>query len=605
MQRRVLVFTILLVCILSFSVQAASEDSGKVDKAYQCLEKQVSSKALSSQEATFSALAIGDKNNISSILNGDKSSDGCWPKSGCKIKETAQATLAYQRLGQSTTDSIKWLLSKNGSATELAWYLEIDTEKQQPSSCSVKYDGVAHQVNIGQNLALSGSPGSCLSISSSGYLLKVRDNCLDRTYEISCNQSFVSTVLYQKNRGDNVDCLSQSNVTCYVSGETHAAASLGTTQEKISASCFKSGNNCDYEGSLWAALALAKTGNSIANFVPYLLALAEDYPRFMPDAFLTVLVGDDASYSNLIQNRKQNQYWEQSGSPYNRYYDSALGMLGLSAGTGSNELEATKSYLLGIQTSEGCWNNNNIRDTAFLLYAGWPRNVPGGAGSGTGTGSTLCTEARYSCEKLGACQDAGGRALQGFECSGVSICCSVKVPKQTCNQLEGKICSGQQSCDGKSLESSDGACCVGSCTSAGSNNVCEEQTGGICKNSCSVSEDETSDSCGSSGGVCCLAKPKSGNSLWIWILGILIILVIIAIMFRHRIQIWWFTRRGKIKSTPVTKGPPPAPAQMMRRPVVRPAGFLPVKQNQQRPAQRKPESKEYEDTLKKLRELGK
>lgn len=603
----ILLATFAILTFLIFSATANSETDA-VDKAYSCLESQISSRpAYSLQEAIFGTLALGRNNNLTAVIQREKASDNCWPKSGCKIKDTAQVLLAYDRIGENTDNLEKWLLSRNGTANELAWYLEIDTEAQKPASCNVKYAGGEARIQIGENMKMSGSTGSCLTISSSKNLLRVRESCLDKTFDISCGEAFVSALLYQKNRGENVDCLDNGNVTCYVLGETHSAPSLGTTQEKINAQCFKTNNLCDYEGSLWAALALQQAGINTNSFVPYLVALAEDYPRYFPYSFLTFLVPDDElSYSKLIELRKQEQYWEISGSPYNRYYDTALGMLGLGTSASEDELAKTQNYLLSIQTKEGCWNNNNIRDTGIILWAGWKRGVTGSGISGDGTAaSTLCTEAGFSCERMSECLAANGSVKDAFTCSGVSVCCSIAVPKQTCVSQNGRICSAQTQCDGSVFEASDGSCCLGACTTISFENECEQKQG-ICKATCDNNEEESIESCNSGSAICCMPKPSGGGS-WLWvILIILIIIILLLIFFRRKLQLWWFSRRTGTITRPFTRpGAPPSAHMPMQRPFARqpilPSHRIPVRH----PSPPAGKTNEFEDTLKKLREMSK
>ncbi|MEK6888737.1 MAG: hypothetical protein AABW80_01375 [Nanoarchaeota archaeon] len=607
-----LAFAFGLIVFSGIVFAAENDTSGEnIDKAYQCLKGEIDKRtSLSFQEAVFSTLALGSyKENLKVIDNEKYGSQSCWPKSGCKIKETGQALLALDRAGRNTDPIEKWLLGKNGTADDLSWFLEIDIRNQQVATCSIKYKGLTGNVQIGADSKISGSAGSCLSISDSDYLLKIRESCLGEEFAISCNQDFVTTLIYQKTRGDNKDCLGENNITCFVSGETHAASSLGTTVEKIKASCFKSGGRCDYEGSLWAAIALAKTGNNIDIFAPYLLALAEDSGRYFPEAFLLSLIGDDDSFDSVIQQRKQGQFWEIQGSPYNRFYDTALGLLGLNSRSGSTEVEATQSYLLGIQTREGCWNNNNIRDTAFLLYTGWQKSSGGG---GSGGSSALCEEAGFSCERLSECQAIGGSTKENFECTGVGICCSLEVPKTSCEAEGGAVCSGNTECDGRTFEASSGqACCLGACIPTVVENICEDSIGGTCRFSCEGKESATSDSCGlDAGSICCVKEKSSGGSgmVWIIILIILIIIIALAILYRHKIQLWWHSRKGDFKSRPVVKpGIPPAgtyrPMQM--RPMF---GARPMQGQQpaRRPAPARSEREsELDDTLKKLRDMSK
>ena len=642
-------FMIASIIALSVSINGEiNEEEVKVEKAYQCLKDKIDdAPRVSFSEAVFGVMALGKYNGLfANITKEKKANEWCWPASGsgCKLKDTAQVLLAYDRAGESTTEIEKWLLGKNGTSVDLAWFIEIDGERQQPTSCSLKWDGGTGSIKIDANAKISGSPGSCLMISSSGYLLRIRDSCINKRFDITCNGSFITTLLYQKNKGDQTDCLSQSGKTCYVIGETHSAASLGTTSEEVKASCFKAGNSCDYEGSLWSALALAQTGRDVSPFIPYLLSLAEDNQRYFPDSFLYALIRDEGAYSQIISSRKSESYWEIAGSPYNRFYDTSLGLIGLSGFGNTDEIDKTKEYLLGIQTRDGCWNNNNIRDTAFILYSGWKKGAIG-SGSGTGGGLADClsvANANYDCATQQECTIAGGQVLDNFFCSGIKKCCSVRMQLKTCNELGGKVCGVGKECSQGSLPASDGACCQGTCEDVIPENTCSSQ-GGECKASCSSGESDVSYTCSGSS-LCCVADEEKGSS-WIWILllMILIVIIIIAILYRQKIQVWWFNQKrkkqgggmgGATGSRP-GGGLPPRPGSGMPMQIGRPfAARPPMPRPASAPAPKvtinvkpgaqvnltapknaiKPKAatrtspkknKELEDTLKKLRDMSK
>lgn len=605
-------FIVFLALLLVSGVMAANETTNddKVDLAYKCLKNQIdNSPSLSFQESVFGMMALGKYDSLFDKLKSSKSSSAsCWPNNGCKIKDTAQAAIAYKRGGESNNEIINWLLTKNGTATELAWYLEIDVESQKAATCKVRFDSSEYNIKIGDNMKLTsnGGSGQCLTISPSGYLMKIKSECLTKTFQISCNESFLTTLIYQKNVGDNSDCLNLNDKTCYVSGDTHSAASLGSTEETVTASCFKAGNVCDYEGTLWATMALLDDNRDIESFVPYILALSEDNEKYFPDAFITFLTGDDVSYSNVISLRREGKYWDIPGDANNRFYDTAIGMLALGNSASSGDLDSTKDYLISIQTKEGCWNNNNIRDTAFLLYSGWQR-AGLNLGANNGGSSTGCLDVvgqSYTCEIMSECTSAGGNVLTQFTCPGITKCCSIVIPKQSCSQLEGSICKSDEECSGFNKESSDGSCCVdGECEVIVADQCTQNE--GTCKGTCSTGESEQSYSCSSAADICCVTDAATGGWTWIIIILILIILVVLGIIFRNKIQLWWYKFRGGVKSNSKPSGPSGGmPMQrMQQRPMMpmqqRPMAPRPV----QRPAPTR--SKELDDTLSKLREMSK
>lgn len=604
------VFSISCLLFLSVLVSGAGNStSDQVGDTYRCLEKQITDKpALGFADAVFSTMAIGFNEKAIKVIEQEekKETEGsCWPKGGCTIKETAQVLLALHQAGRDTKPAERWLTNKNVTATDLAWFLEIDTDAQQPAQCTVTYEGSGKTIRIGADMRITGNPGTCLTISPSGYLLRVRDTCVDKTFEVSCNQSFITTLIYQKDKGTGSDCLSQQNETCFVSGDAHSSSSLGTTQEQIRAQCFKQNGVCTFEGSLWATLALHKRDLPVTSFVPYLLAHAEGNERFFASAFLYSLTGGDDFFSTMINQQRQGSYWELTGSPYNRYYDTAVGLLGLGS---SSEAEQVRTYLLGIRTKEGCWNGNRISDTGLLLYAGWPR--AGGGSAGTG-GDALCEEiSTQSCTRRDTCLAGGGRVLDAFECTGFGLCCSIKVEAPTCASQQGTICRASEQCSGRSVDAKEEHCCIGTCAVRSTTtitNVCEQEAGGLCRASCDEGESVSTESCEESGAVCCMPGVTSVGSgmgwLWFFILAIILLLLGIGYVKREALQVWWFSMR---KKPTVTQAPRPAP-----RPgptLFRPRPGAPVRapvRPAPRPAPARESGGEFEETLRKLRDMSK
>ncbi len=572
------------------------ENKEGIEKAYACLENEVEKKSsLSLQEAIFTTLALGGENKaVNAIKNEKKTNEDCWPKSSCNIKETAQVLMAYNKIGEAN-DIDEWLLSKSSNVNDLSWYLEIDIQNHIPAECTIKYDNIERKIKIKEDLRLEGSAGSCLSLTNSGYWLRISNSCLEKSFDVSCDEDFITTLLYQKNNGN----------TIYVSDNTNSASSLGTTTEKVNVKCLKTSTTCDYEGTLWAALALNKNGNNVDAFIPYLIALAEDNKRFFPSSFLHILTGGEDQYNEIVQSQKQGKYWEVTSSPYKRFYDSSLGMLAL--GGNSPDVENVKNYLLSIQSKEGCWNNNNIRDTAFLLYSGWPKGfstIPGGT-----TTARDCIATGKSCETSLACSTAGGTQLYEFSCTNFrEICCSVNVQEKSCTEKGGTLCSANQECKGSLTESGDGKCCIGTCENVVVEDTCKV-SGGNCRTNCLDDEEEVSESCSITGERCCVVKSsaeKGGISMWVIVLlVILILLVILAIIYRNNLRLWWFRWRGKASIRPA--GPPPSAPRQLFRPVPRfgaPATSRPVPRTPPRPMA-KTVDKEFEETMRKLKEMSK
>ena len=620
MKKRIILGFIILLFAGLFGVYAQENEAENINRALVCLDKRVNeSSSLSLEEASFSALAGVPNKKVSDTIELQKSAnDGCWPKAGCKIKETSQAILAYKKLGNNTDKSIDWLYTKNGTTNELRWYLQITIDKNEQAQCSIFYGDSERTISIGQDMKLNGDAGSCLEISPSGYWLIIKPDCVDKEYVVSCDKDFKTNFLYEKDSGG----------TIYVSAKTSGSAAKGRTNQKISAKCFKEGSSCDYEASLWATTALYAQGKKIDIYIPYLLAFASDNEKFFPSAFLRHIIGGRKGlehYTDILQSRKLGGFWEMPNTPYNKYYDTSLGLIGLGGGKASGA-EDSLSYLFDQQLESGCWNSNNIRDTAFIIYsARWlraseqgddgddevpgpkpiddnPPNVSDGNISGGDVSDiydpTILTDCQiegyYCAPNLVACLDSGGDVLpeDRYACASFAEkCCTKEVVEisNSCAELVGQVCRSNEKCSIGTVSSSDGECCLGACE-------LEEK------------ESEPGEGSGGDG-----EQTKSSGNLRIIIivLIILIILVLVGIVFRNKIRVWWFKFRGKAKSSPMQR-PPPGGPPLLGSPRALPGSFSP---RIFQPARRAPvtrpagraiseREKEMEETLKKLKKIS-
>lgn len=584
-----------------------------VGRAYQCLQGQVNNKAqnaFSLQEAIFSTLALGPNAKLTAVIESKAVGGNHWSESSSQIKDTAQVLLAYKRINRNTDAIESWLVSNRKTATELTWYLEIDITNHVASQCTISYGNEQRAITVNEDMTLSGNAGSCLTPAADGFWLRVSNSCIDQNFSISCDEDFVTTTLYQR----------QGSSTIFVSPTAHAAAALGSTQESINSKCFSTAASaCDYEGTLWAALALDSTNNDISDYLPYVLALAESNQRFLPSGVLYKLTQGQDQYSQLVQLQQQSKYWQAPNTPYNRYYDSALALLALQ---GSSAVEASnaQAYFESIVTADGCWNNNNIRDTAFLLYAGWPRTVQvGGGGGGTtgGSASDNCEDRGYTCTSVFTCSDIGGSVFEQYDCTS-GVCCSQAPAQQSCSAQNGQLCSAGQSCSGTSVQSTDGSCCLGTCTALPQANACE-QAGGSCYSSCTGSEEQIAESCGDSSNVCCKASGAAADSgtnwtLWIIIFVILIALVVFGILMRNRLRLALFKRSqsgppgrpggfppGGRPPFPPSRGPIPYPRAQPR--FISPSTGPPSQQPRRQGISSA--DAEMDETMRKLQEMSK
>ncbi len=625
MNKRGLIVLSILLIIAFFPLISAQTNSNKtsLDNAHQCIEDAVADDCskLTHEEQISVLLAKGNYKSCRAELLENSQNEECWPKGSCKVKDTSMALLALEKSGANTNKVKNWLLNQTKPASDLIWYLQIDT--QSASSCDVKYDGRTYRVSVGADKKVSSSAGSCLPISENGYWLRIANNCLEKEYTISCDKDFSSTLLYK----------SQTSSTIHVSQNINSEVAGGESNEQVNYKCFKQGTVCNYEGSLWAVLALYKSDVDTSIYLPYLGAFIDDNPQYFPEAFLLIVTDSEDYLTSVLTDNYKGDFWNVGS--YGKFYNTALALLSIS-GRDTPEEEKVKEYLLNgkTQNSNGCWNN--VRDTGLLIYSGWPTGFSSG-GSGdecdadsdcssgeecingqcktSGSGSQSCTSNGKYCIPKSDCVAEGGLVFSDLECDFFSeVCCSENVELKTCLEIPGAdICADNEECPGNRLNSLDlGYCCSETCTprSEPQEYTCES-SGGTCASSCLSDEEQKFGETCPSNQICCADKTKtSGSYWWIWVLLILIVLVIIAIIFRKKLSGVLFKFRsgfrkgGSPSETRPPFSPPRTGPQTFSRPIQRPS-FPIHRPVSQRPPVRSQKDSEFEETLKKLRELGK
>jgi hypothetical protein len=574
----IFVFFVSLIFLISFALSAttpATTTTNTNAKAYSCLNNLVTGKCstLTSEEKIFSLLSV---EACKTEVLSDSLSSQCWPVSGCKIKTTAQAILALSHVNTNTTSAEAWLLSQKMNFQNINWLLQV--EATNATSCTATYSGGTHTFSINDDKTLTNA-GSCLSVYND-YWLKISPNCYNTEIKISCkNYPFLTSLLYQRT----------GSSTVYVSETTNFASAGGTTTEMASSFCFKEGNSCSYEGTLWAALVLKYKGYDVSSYLPYLISSAETNSQFIPYSFIYSLTNNFRT--ELLSQQQQSQFWSASGD---KFYDTAIALLPF-ANEPITEKTNSITWLLSVQGTDGCWNDN-VRDTAILLYSLWPKP------SSTSTANQDCEASGYFCMPIGACTAAGGNILPTtyVGCFSTNKCCDKNQQLQSCSDQNGIICASGQTCSGRTLSSStSGTCCVGTCVTPSEKSECEKNNGN-CRSTCLSDEQFSSYVCNS--GNCCVTKTSEATSgnLWIIIvLAILIILVLIGILFRKKLRDF-FSRlkfgKGKAKPSGYPPSSPQRPYPVQRR-------IIP---QQQRPPSRRPQPRsDFDEVLKKLKEIGK
>jgi hypothetical protein len=209
-----------------------------------------------------------------------------------------------------------------------------------------------------------------------------------------------------------------------------------------------------------------------------------------------------------------------------------------------------------------------------------------------------CQTEGYFCMSKSACFKIDGNQLGDYTCgNSLSYCCDRN--EFSCSSSGGKICPSGQICDG--TIKGDNCCIDGECVSD-SQNSCENNLG-TCKASCSDNEYESSFySCDSSSQICCMEEQKDNKKLLIIGLIILIVLALVIVLVKFKDKI--FKKKGTEKGNPSNSLRPVFPQRVPQRPIYNPnrPRRIPSSVSQRVPKKR---TKEFDDVLKKLRDIGK
>ncbi|MCK4649903.1 hypothetical protein KAT36_01595 [Candidatus Pacearchaeota archaeon] len=589
----IILFFLLFASTLVLATDNETTDQAKIEQAFDCLEEKAKDcSGLTTQEVALTILATPDNifDDCVDELQNRESSDN-WGN----VRDTALAILALKHAGKNTEGAEEWLIKQNQTPTDLTWYLQQDSNEE--TECHIGYDGKDFTINIGTDKKIDEDAGSCLTRAQSNFWLQVNENCYDKKFIIECNKDFMANLIYRN----------KNSPIIYVLEGTESSPAFGSIELEIKSKCFGDGS-CNYESTIWATLALLKTGHNVAEFIPYVIAMSNTNERYLPEAFIYMLTNYEDYASSLIESQKLGNYWEAESSAYNRYYDTSLALIAL-ASSNAEQITNAKNWLFFSQGSNGCWQNS-IRETAIALWA-----LEGKTGkTSTGSSVTYCTEAGYFCIPATECpssEDVG----DNYFCPSLSDTCCLTESLKRCSEYGGQQCSPTEVCTGNSRKAIDtDTCCTGSCQERPpedqpKENECEANFY-TCMDACSEFQEPMPTYACDEGQVCCRTKttaPAAEKTLWwIYVLVVLIVTVLVAIayVYKEQLKLYWFQIKSKFKKDKGEKGFPPRGPRFPPRP-----GFPPVRRP--RPPVAPIGRKSYEkkdhamsETFRKLKEMS-
>jgi hypothetical protein len=584
----------------------SEEEVSNADKAFECLVSKLGqdcSGAETIQELSFSILASVNVSEACVDKMLEKEKDGvCFGESGCSIKETAWAILALNHVRRDTGAYVDWLLNQSKTSTNVEWFLQEDSEGE--TECKLTYDNSDYTFIAAENKKLSGNFGPCFSLAQSNYWLKLNGNCLDKEFILRCNKNFFTGWHYKSVGSQVLNVLS----------ETASKVANDPVTLSVKSKCFGTGIDCNFEDTAWAAIALKNNQKEVSDYVSYLISSEDSSYMYFPAALNYLVLDFSVLYGNKIIKRTNGDYWESDNSIYGKYYDTALALLALGNQDQEQITNARKWIWDFAQDNNGCWNSNNIRDTAFLLWALEGRDPVLNQDIPTPT-VIYCESSGGFCTSEFDCLGAEGEILTNYFCSGVSrnACCSVN-PLKSCFDLLGEVCEQGLECSGIEKDSLDGACCMEECVEPSIDTDNCQDVGGFCRSSCRSDEEEVTEFCEGSK-ICCVSNDsgdedeEEGIPLWVWLLiGILLILIVLVIVFRDRIKVWYHKRKkGNNSSSATSAGGSSGPPRPGFPPLVRPSSRPMVPPNRTFSPRALPprQNQSSNDTFAKLKEMTK
>ncbi len=363
--KKLVLLALFLLIVLSFSVSARRVENFSASDAYGWLLAQAKDGSYNNDVVDTAAalLAInaagGGESAEKTFLTSHENDNQCWPKAGCKIKDTTWAILALHKAGESSyvNEAAAWLKkAQTPSLTGGNWWLQIDT----PSSgtCTIKYTKGTTELSKTISVEAGKFP-DC----GGGTFFDLK-NCL----ESGLLTAFASLEL-------KVDCSSLSSAKisiAYNSGSSYylyQEVSETTATLIVKNGCFGSGfkDTCNYESSLYSEWVLNQIGSTLSSE----LYLREKYEpnNALHNALLFIVTKDKAYAEQLKKLQKSDNSWDSNT------INTAFAILALLSDSGySPNIEKAQEWLKTKQNEDGSWDGK-VFNTAVVLYSSFYQGV--------------------------------------------------------------------------------------------------------------------------------------------------------------------------------------------------------------------------------------
>lgn len=437
--KKLVLLSLFLLIVLSFSVSARRVENFSASDAYgwllaQSKEGSYNSDVVDTSSALLAINAAGGSASAEkNFLTGDINDNKCWPKAGCKIKDTAWAILALHKAGESSyvNEAAAWLKkAQTPSLTGGNWWLQIDTPAS--GTCTVKYTKATTELT--KTIAVdAGTFPDC----GGGTFFDLK-NCI----ESGLISAFASLEL-------KVDCSSLNSAKisiAYNSGSSYylyQEVSETTATLTVKNGCFGSGFKdpaCNYESSLYSEWVMNQIGNSLSSE----LYLREKYePNNALHNALMFITTKDKIYAEQLKRLQKSDYSWDSNT-----VNTAFAILALSSDSAyALNIGNAQEWLKTKQNEDGSWDGK-VFNTAIVLYSSFYQGVEmpsctdgvknqGERGIDCGGPCELEPYLEDCCDNQVKDEDE-----EGVDCGGVCEVCKEKTCNNNgeCNEEIGEDC---------------------------------------------------------------------------------------------------------------------------------------------------------------------
>lgn len=353
--RRGVIFGILIVVLIILPA-ASSQEAFDEEKSYSWLRSNTENwNSLNVPDASLAILAFNNNGDDSSKgvsnLMSRRDPTGCWPSGGCKVIDTAFATLALERSGKNVDDEVLWLTDKKGAINPALstgnWLIQIEAPSE--GICKVVYGANKTKEFKVEGNKVGGDWWIDIEKDLQGDLIK---NSVSEIVDVNCGAlsgAIIISLLYKS--GNNFFILeqhSESKATLTINNGCY-----GTTL---------TGSGCDYTSTMYASWALNEIEENIATraYLESQIPASGD----LEHAVVGRITKKPLYLDYLREEQDKNGAWTEGDT-----YNTAFSVFALSTNSDYSDVEGMGSdYLKRTVANDGYWNND-VGDTAMALIA--------------------------------------------------------------------------------------------------------------------------------------------------------------------------------------------------------------------------------------------